>query len=124
MTWPNFSREEFACQHCGRNEIQDTFIDSLQIIRTRVGFPLIITSGYRCPEHPIEARKDSPGAHTTGLAADIAVSHEQAYKVLQAALGSHRFSGIGIQQKGGDRFIHLDDIVGSPERPRPTVWSY
>jgi len=31
------------------------------------------------------------------------------------------FKGIGVQQKGAGRFIHLDDWA-SPNRP--TVWSY
>jgi hypothetical protein len=37
------------------------------------------------------------------------------------ALESNLFTGIGIQQKGGARFIHLDDLTGVG---RPTVWSY
>ena len=28
------------------------------------------------------------------------------------------------QQKGSGRFIHLDTLENSEERPRPTVWSY
>jgi hypothetical protein len=34
------------------------------------------------------------------------------------------FSGIGVSQKGDSRFIHLDDLEDSNERPRPWVWSY
>jgi hypothetical protein len=34
----------------------------------------------------------------------------------------HGFSGIGVQQKGTGRFIHVD--VCSTELPRPSVWSY
>ena len=35
-----------------------------------------------------------------------------------------RFKGIGIAQKGEGRFIHIDDIPNSPDRPRPWIWSY
>lgn len=35
-----------------------------------------------------------------------------------------KFTGIGIQQKGGDRYIHLDNLPNAPGQPRPTVWSY
>ena len=34
------------------------------------------------------------------------------------------FTGIGVNQKGGARFLHLDTIESSPARPRPTIWSY
>ena len=34
------------------------------------------------------------------------------------------FTGIGVNQKGNSRFIHLDIADHSEERPRPTVWSY
>ena len=62
-------------------------------------------------------------AHTTGKAADIAVSREDAFHLLSLAL-SKGFTGIGVQQKGSGRFIHLDTIENSEGRPRPTVWSY
>jgi hypothetical protein len=43
--------------------------------------------------------------------------------VLRAALNAG-FTGIGVKQKGKGRFIHLDDIEDSGDRPRPWVWSY
>jgi zinc D-Ala-D-Ala carboxypeptidase len=79
-----------------------------------------ITSGYRCPKHPIEAKKAAPGAHSTGLACDIGVSGSEAYQVLSLAM-ELGFTGIGVQQKGTGRFIHVDLTVG---QNRPTVWSY
>ena len=39
---------------------------------------------------------------------------------LAAGLG---FTGIGVQQKGGSRFIHLDDVPADV-LPRPAIWSY
>ena len=79
-----------------------------------------ITSGYRCPKHPIEAKKATPGAHSTGLACDIGVSGSEAHQVLSLAM-ELGFTGIGVQQKGTGRFIHVDLTVG---QNRPTVWSY
>jgi hypothetical protein len=37
---------------------------------------------------------------------------------------AHGFKGIGVNQKGNGRFIHLD--IGEMEdgRPRPHLWSY
>lgn len=121
--YPNFSKEEFDCKHTGKNEMQHSFMAKLQALRTAYGKPMRITSGYRHTTHPIEARKAKAGAHATGMAADIAVSHSDAHEVLRIAfqLG---FTGIGVQQKGGGRFIHLDTISNNPNQPRPHVWSY
>lgn len=126
MTWANFTRDEFKC-HCGNclNQIQDTFIDKLQDLRSALDFPLVITSGYRCPAHnrKVSTTGDS-GPHTTGRAADIAVSREQAYELLQHAMQFGEFTGIGVSQKGASRYIHLDDLPAAPGQPRPTIWSY
>jgi len=84
------------------------------------GKPMKVSSGYRDPSHPIEAKKASPGFHTTGRAVDIAVSGADAVKLLTLAL-QVGFTGIGVQQKGGGRFIHLDDVVSLT---RPNIWSY
>jgi hypothetical protein len=51
MSWENFSIEEFACKHCGENKIEHELIDKLQLLRSDVGFPFKITSGYRCADH-------------------------------------------------------------------------
>jgi uncharacterized protein YcbK (DUF882 family) len=123
MDWskyPNFSESEFKCKHCGKVEMKPEFMSKLQHLRTAFGKPMRITSGYRCPEHPIEARKAAPGAHSSGLACDVAVQGTDAYDLLKLAF-SLEFTGIGVQQKGGGRFIHLD-ILRTP--PRPNVWSY
>jgi len=118
-----FSQHEFKCSHTGKCEMNADFIDKLNDLRLAFGKPMKITSGFRDVTHPIEARKKTPGAHTTGCAADIAVSREDAFHLLSLAL-TKGFTGIGIQQKGSGRFIHLDTLENTGERPRPTVWSY
>lgn len=123
MAWKYFTAEEFRCKHCGKMLISSTFIDRLDTLRERVGFPLVINSGYRCPEHNQAVSTTGPsGPHTKG-AVDIAVDRAKAQVVLREAL-LMEFSGIGINQKGEGRFIHLDDLPNEPGQPRPTVWSY
>jgi uncharacterized protein YcbK (DUF882 family) len=120
MDWskyPNFSEREFRCRHCGKQEMRPEFMEKLQALRVAYGKPMTISSGYRCPDHPVEKAKASPGMHATGLAADIAVSGAEAVEVLRLAL-AQGFTGIGVQQKGAGRFIHLDT------RTQPTIWSY
>ena len=118
-----FSQHEFKCSHTGKCDMDANFIDKLNDLRLAFGKPMKITSGFRDVTHPIEAKKKTPGAHTTGQAAVIAVSREDAFDLLSLAL-TKGFTGIGIQQKGSGRFIHLDTLKNSPERPRPTIWSY
>jgi zinc D-Ala-D-Ala carboxypeptidase len=130
VSWDNFSYEEFACSHCGENRMVEFVIDNLQQIRAIFDFPFVITSGYRCPEHPIEKVKARPGPHTTGLAVDIALSHKEALAVQSAAIivndraDEWIWQGFGINQKGSKRFLHLDQCEESEYRPRPHIWSY
>ena len=123
MNWddyPNFSEAEFTCSHTGRCEMQASFMEKLQQLRTKYGKAMTVTSGYRHETHPVEAKKDRPGIHTMGLAADIACGGSDAYHILQIAfkLG---FTGIGVAQSGRNRFLHLD-TYNKP--PRSNVWSY
>ena len=118
-----FSMHEFKCSHTGKCEMNLDFIDKLNDLRLAFGKPMRITSGFRDVTHPIEAKKKTSGAHTTGQAADIAISREDDFHLLSLAL-SKGFTGIGIQQKGSGRFIHLDTLQNTEERPRPTIWSY
>ena len=123
MDWgryPNFKESEFTCKHCGKTEMDPHYMQRLQDLRRRYAKPMTITSGYRCPQHPIEAAKASPGPHSTGKAADVAVQGADAHRLLSLALEMN-FKGIGVQQKGDKRFLHLDDL---DQGARPTIWSY
>ena len=97
----------------------------LQQIRRAKG-PLVVSSGYRCPEHPVEAGKEKPGAHTFGIAVDLAVQGAKALSIIKLAL-EYGMTGIGVAQQGGGRFIHLDMMNNTDDGgrfPRPTIWSY
>jgi len=123
MRWenyPNFTEKELACTFTGRCFMTEHFMGKLQELRTAYGKPLIITSGFRDPKHPVEASKKRPGVHTRGLAVDIACDGQEAYKLIRLAINLG-FKGIGIKQKGSGRFIHLDTYE---EDPRPNIWSY
>lgn len=121
--YPNFSAKEFACQHCGKEGIDERLIILLQIIRHDAQFPFIISSGYRCVEHPIEKKKKTPGTHAEGIAVDISCSGTKAHKLLSLVM-QRKLPGIGIKQKGNGRFIHIDISEEKQNRPRPHIWSY
>lgn len=99
-----FNREEFSCQYTGRNKIDDQFLIKLDHLRYVCGFPFIITSGYRDPSHPIEAKKKVAGTHAQGIACDIRVENgQQRYDIVKHATAMG-FNGIGV----ADSFVHVD----------------
>ena len=123
--WPNFSFAEMACRETGECLLDGALVDALQRVRAICG-PLTVTSGYRSPRHSKEAAKGrSGGPHTLGKAADIRCAGTQAFEILHTAL-DEGFTGIGIDQRGEDRFLHLDVITHLDDFPavRPTIWSY
>jgi zinc D-Ala-D-Ala carboxypeptidase len=115
--YQNFSKEEFDCKHTGKNEMTHEFMTMLQELRTHYERPIKITSGYRDITHPIESKKSEGGYHTRGIACDIACNSLQAYDIIKLAMRIG-FTGIGVNQKGNKRFIHLD------LRDFPIVYSY
>ncbi len=122
--WPNFSRNEMACQ-CDCGAVPDpVFMDMLQNLRQDCGFGLKITSGARCPDHNDRVSGTGrDGPHTTGLAVDIGISGHRSHRLIAAAV-ERGFTGICVKQKGdhAGRFVHLDTLPESQKRP--WIWSY
>lgn len=115
MRFRYFKRSEFDCQVTGNNEMKDEFIHKLDQLRNACGFPFVISSGYRDPSHPIEARKAKAGAHSQGIAADIAVANgAERYKIVSEAMRLG-FTGIGVAKT----FIHVDI-----RETTPVMWEY
>ncbi len=120
-----FQPHEFECKcGCGDMTMNPGFVTRLENLRAIYGKPLTVSSGKRCPSHNAKVSSTGrTGPHTTGYACDFAVDRGDAHKLLECAMAL-RFKGIGVQQKGGGRFIHVDDLPDAPGQPRPTVWSY
>lgn len=126
--WPNFSPAEFRCRHTGACRMDAAFLYALQALRRLWGRPMIITSGYRAPSHPLEARKPQPGAHALGIAADIAVEGVDGVHLFALA-AAQGFTGLGFGADlgVGEGFVHLDTrqpASGLPCRAPFTFWSY
>jgi uncharacterized protein YcbK (DUF882 family) len=118
-----FKAKELACKcGCGANEFDPDFLKTLIKIRKECGFSFPLSSAYRCPKHPVEARKDRLGSHTTGKAVDILCSGENALEVVSVAL-ANGLTRIGVSQKRGTRFIHIDGCSEEDGFP-PAIWSY
>ena len=110
-----FKTEDFDCQETGENEIKPDLIRRLDELRSAVGRPLYVTSGYRSPKHSIEAKKSKPGTHAQGIAADIAVANGVERRELVKQAFYLGFSGIGIHKQ----FLHVDI-----RETEPVLWVY
>ena len=115
--YSNFSKAEFDCKETGENEMKAEFMEKLQLLRNRYNKPMTITSGLRSVKHSAARNKAQGGTHTKGIACDIACNGPEAYEIVRLAylIG---FTGIGVSQKSGARFVHLDIDE------RKSVWSY
>lgn len=123
--FPNFEPHEFACkcgscdESSGLNVSFSTMV-RLQRLRNVCDFPFVITSGYRCINHPVEAKKvNGGGTHYLGHGFDIKATPAEQEIIEREAL-KLGFTGIGR----GSTFIHLDDYAGDDIRPRPAKWAY
>lgn len=120
--YPDFKLHEFACKHTGECRMHPMALALFQRMRTRLNRALILKSGYRDPTHPDEVKKEKPGSHAQGKAADFAVtSAKDAYEIMEAAMAEATPGtrlGIGIAKT----FIHID--IGHDYMPRPATWSY
>lgn len=85
MKW--FSMNEFEC-HCGcrmpdgaRANIVALVEQVLDPVREKLGKPIRVNSGYRCPRHNEEVLGVRNSQHIKGEAADIAMVHGSRFKV-------------------------------------------
>lgn len=122
----HFKRSELECSCCGKlptetgamtEEDYRVFLNELELLRTSYGKPMLLTSAYRCQAHNDEIGGATNSRHLVGDAIDVAVSGADAYQLIQLA-SAYGWNGIGVAQKGGGRFIHLD------RRQQQTIWSY
>ena len=99
-------------------DLREDMKQFLAVLEHELGRELVITSGYRSPSHPIEAKKKTPGEHSQGLAVDVAATGGyEVFTLVKRAmeLGCKR---IGISRKSN--FVHL----GMDENRVTSIWTY
>ena len=106
----NFKVREFACKHCGKNEIDQRVLNMAQELRDYLGVPITVNSGYRCEFHNREVGGVKGSKHTFGKAADLACSLGaakmfEAVKELHDKQGKLKDLDYCIKYK---TFIHID----------------
>lgn len=129
----HFTDFELGCGHCAEMEVlnlgpwgDESNLDTLESLRVKYGRPMRINSGFRCPEHPIEAAKSNgPGSHCDGLGLDVGCYQDDALLLTYVAY-EHGWHGIRWQQKDHvfSRFVHIDRALSTFDAPRPHAGSY
>lgn len=104
--WPNFSKAELSCRHCGDYFHNADFLDALQSLRDQLQKPVRILSAHRCALHNA-AVGGAPLSQHLGMAADIALNPHHPAQLLIAAREAG-FTGFGYYTT----FLHLD--MGRP----------
>jgi len=121
MDWKKiryFKESEFACKHCGKCEMDEGFMLTLDSARDDAGTPFPINSGYRCSDY--DHQLHGSGNHPTGKAADIRCVSSRAKFMIVTALIEAGFTRIGI----GKTFVHVDSCGVAEEKPTEVMWSY
>lgn len=120
----NFSSSEFECPHCHQSPMDPLLISVLQIIRDHVKLPIVVNSGYRCPEHNKRVGGVANSQHIFGKAADIYVegwSNEQLLDVIRSLTVAKKiYVGYAYIIKNSNRAVHID--VRIPESNTVRGW--
>lgn len=114
-----FDNSEFTrlTPACDITQMSTTLLIKLDALRVYCGFALRITSAYRSKDWDLAKGRTGKGAHTQGLAVDIACTDSWSRgRILQGAF-EIGFNGIGV----GSNFIHLDIM---PREYNRIVWTY
>lgn len=109
----NFKLREFQSPDTGEVKLDAGLVAKLQQLRDQVGKRVIVTSGYRTPEHNAAVGGHPNSYHKQGLAADIVVSGMTSAQIAAVARDVG-FTGIGVYPTSGH--CHVD------VRPGPRVF--
>jgi len=102
IRWPNFTANEFTCNHCGEYYHDERVLDALQAARSEIGKPIRINSAHRCRYHNARVG-GAPLSQHLKLAIDIDLRRQNPRR-LSGALIRAGFKGVGYYTN----FIHVD----------------
>jgi uncharacterized protein YcbK (DUF882 family) len=115
MLSEHFSKKELECPHCGECKVDPVLIESLEKLRAEIGKPILVHSGYRCPEHNAAVGGAHGSEHMEGKAADISVEGMALWQLKLAAVQVPRFCQGGIGSYPEDGHLHVD-VRATPAR--------
>ena len=101
---PHFKLREFQCRCCGAVKLSPELLAMLEAMRNAWGGPLVITSGYRCPQHNKSVGGAVGSLHLRGMAADISAPAKDQPRLREIA----EHAGAGEVICGGVKnYIHV-----------------
>lgn len=129
MKW--FKLDEFKCRCCESNGTLQAVSNTKALVenvldpaRERLGRPITVNSGYRCPKHNLAVGGVKNSQHMAGEAADISAGSTEANKWLAEIIeqigkydqlirylrpdGSIRFIHVSWKRNGGNRRQIID----------------
>jgi uncharacterized protein YcbK (DUF882 family) len=115
FSWSEFDSPDYPGS--GKKFMSRDFIEKLDRVRARAGFPFIINSGYRTGAHNAKVGGSPNSSHKKGLAVDISAPFDwQKEAIAKAAIAE------GITRIGwGRTFVHLDV---DQDKTQNIVWGY
>lgn len=103
MRW--FTLDEFRCKCCGKAEMDNELLETLDAIRDELGLSMRVVSGFRCEDHNAAVGGSRNSFHLRGKAADIAAPSGTPYRdKLLTIAGRMGVGGVGLYAD----FVHLD----------------
>ena len=107
-----FKVEDFTCPCCGVAKADVRLLSALENLRSKIGRPILILSGYRCPAHNKDVHGSPKSQHMLGKAADVVVRGMASIDLAQAANSLEPFNlgGIIVYKT----FVHLDVRTNRP----------
>lgn len=101
----NFKPSELACKHCQEEKPNGELLAVLELVREHFKAPVVVTSGYRCPDHNANVGGAPASKHIDGTAADIKVKGVAPFKVFNYIDSIFpRTYGIGLYSS----WVHID----------------
>jgi len=101
----HFNLKEFECPCCHRVKLSPDLVKLLEKIRKKIGKPIVISSGYRCPFHNEAVGGKPHSYHLLGMAADIVVPHFSPVELGRVAFEAGAPTVIVYPSRG---FVHID----------------
>ena len=101
--WRHFIPKEIACKGTGKLSVNTGLLDKLDLLRSRLGHPLSVSSVFRTPYWNSKCGGAPRSMHLFCLAADIKIIGKDKNLILELAkdLG---FTGFGYYRT----FLHVD----------------
>lgn len=120
-----FKASELACKcGCGKGEadMDQAFLNRLDMLRTAVNEPMVLTSAFRCNNWNMKCGGEPKSYHLTGRAVDIACADSaRRHKIVANALQLGFTVGIDaafvhVDSRDGLKFIFLYPVKEKPSK--------